>query len=123
MNSMRRSSFQTGGPEAEAMLELSLQVLEPTFSRNRNFDFYRTPEGKVLLNFRKIVQGLLADLERTDPAQFIQYASDPITGQIWLELSITRFRATRKSCLSPREFLALQAHPLISARLHARDLV
>jgi len=122
MNSMRRSIQQSGGPEAEAMMELSFQVLEPTFSRNRNFDFYRTPEGKILLNFRKVVQGLLADLARTDANEPIHYAIDAATSQVWLELHITRFRATRRSCVTQRELAALQAHPMLHDRLKIRPM-
>lgn len=120
MNSMRRSVQQSGSPEAEAMMELSFQVLEPTFSRNRNFDFYRTPEGKILLNFRKIVQGLLADLGRTDANEPIHYTLNSSADQVWLELQITRYRANRRSCVSVREFEALKAHPLLSERLTPR---
>lgn len=121
MNSMRRSGNTQAGREAEAMLDAALQVLDPSFSRNRNFDFYRSPEGKNLLHFRKTIQGLVADLERTDAAQPILYHQDPDSGQVWLELYISRFRATRKSLLSPKELEALQVHPLVGPRLKARD--
>lgn len=97
------------------------QVVEPTFSRNRNFDFYASPEGEALLPFRRAINGLVADLARVDADEPVRYIVNEATGQIWLELYIPRYRATRRCCLSVDEFEALKSHPLIGPRLRAGE--
>jgi hypothetical protein len=136
----RRPGIGTGaGQEREARMELeartgeaalpfplaggadsrpagTLLVLDPDFSRNRHFDWYESPEGQALRPFRRVIQGLVSDLERVDPEVpiHVEPAED---GRFWIELFIAKFKATRRSCLAQAELEALRSHPRIGPRL------
>lgn len=99
-------------------LEPLLQALSPEFSRNRHFDFYKGAEGRALFAFRQLAQGFLADLERGGAEAVIWY--EPDGDQFRLELTLEKFRATRRSWVSPRELEVLKLHALLGTRLRPR---
>jgi len=93
-----------------------MQVLDPLRSRNRYFDWYEHGEGKRVLPFRRILQGFLADLKHAGNMP-IRYAPSRDGNRVWLELTIPRFRSTRRAWLHPKEFAALRQHPELGERL------
>lgn len=108
-------------PGREAAVENARRVLEADFSRNRHFDFYDSPEGRVLRHFRRVIQGLVADLERAGPDEPVHYEVEPGTGRVLIELYIPRYRSWRRSYLSEAEFEAIRAHPQVGPRLALRE--
>jgi len=121
--SAQHSSVGPGSIRLEPAMQLTpppaYRVLESDFSRNRHFDWYESAEGRTMRPFRRIIQGLLADLERTTPAEPITVTFDPDTGRVWLELKIQVFRAVRRACLHAHEFEALKTHPVLGPRMKA----
>jgi hypothetical protein len=95
-------------------------VMDKAFSRNRHFDWYEEG-GKQLRSFRRIVQGLLSDLQHVEEDARIEVEKDIKRDEIWLSLAIPRFGATHRCCLKNPEYQAIRCHPELGVRLAAPD--
>jgi len=92
-----------------------LAALERERSRNHNFDFYDSPEGRRLRGFRKIALGFCRDLSRTAPDRVITYR--PVKGGVVIRLDLPELRAIRQAFLSAEEFAAFRRHEILGQRL------
>jgi len=96
------------------------KVLELAFSRNRHFRWYEE-NGAALKSFRRIVQGLLADMRRADPDACIEVHTDAEQGRYCLTVHIQRYGARHRCCVSELEYQALQEHPELGPRLRTHE--
>ncbi len=96
------------------------RVLETSFSRNRHFAWYQAQPGAVR-SFRRLVHGLLADLEHAGPHARIDVEHDLDGRRFWLSIDIPRYRLQHRCRLAEQELRALRRHPEIGHRLAITD--
>ncbi len=93
-----------------------VRVLEKSFSRNRHYAWFAA-QPRSVRTFRRIVNGLLADLKRAGEHARIEVTPEAQAGRFHLSLLVPRYHVRHQCWLEEPEFSALRAHPEIGPRL------
>ncbi len=96
------------------------RVLDEAFSRNRHFAWYEQ-QPRTVRAFRRLVRGLLADLQHAGEGSRIDVEKEPGGSRFWLSLHIPRFRVSHRCRVAERELRAMRRHPVLGEKLWFKD--